>query len=198
MACFWLNETFKIMIITNPSISSSVGAFLAPFIITAHLFLYICILRYSLSNVTHARVTLANQHFVHFYQDTTVVAPLYAARNMKCFYTGPAWSLNFPPLTTCLVHPASWLQRLVLAPWATHTPLNCACLVQPFLLQVLVCLAPCLEHTPPSRIWLLHPSKQHRGAFTFTLEKQTYVVIVLMREQILKKEHHHGRAERQV
>jgi hypothetical protein len=34
---------------------------------------------YSLSTVTHARVTLANQHFVHFYQDTTVVAPLYAA-----------------------------------------------------------------------------------------------------------------------
>ena len=29
------------MIITNPSISSSVGAFLAPFIITARLFLYI-------------------------------------------------------------------------------------------------------------------------------------------------------------
>jgi hypothetical protein len=79
---------------------------------------------------------------------------------------GPAWSLHFPSLTTCLVH-STWLQHLVFAPWATHTPLNCAWLVQPFLLQVLVCLAPCLEHTPPERTWLLHPSKQHR-AFTFT------------------------------
>jgi hypothetical protein len=29
-ACFWFEETFYIMIITNPSISSSVGAFLVP------------------------------------------------------------------------------------------------------------------------------------------------------------------------
>ena len=34
---------------------------------------------YSLSTVTHARVPLADQNFVHFYQDTSVVAPLYAA-----------------------------------------------------------------------------------------------------------------------
>jgi len=52
--------------------------------------------------------------------------------------TGPAWSLHFPPLTTCLVHLA-WLQCLVLAPWSTHTPPDWACFVQPSLLQVLVC-----------------------------------------------------------
>jgi hypothetical protein len=34
---------------------------------------------YSLSTVTHARVPLADQNFVHFYQDTSVVAALYAA-----------------------------------------------------------------------------------------------------------------------
>ena len=34
---------------------------------------------YSLSTVTHARVPFANQHLVHFYQDTTVAALLYAA-----------------------------------------------------------------------------------------------------------------------
>ena len=39
------------MIITNPSISSSVGAFLAPFIITARLFLYIFTMHGTLSSL---------------------------------------------------------------------------------------------------------------------------------------------------
>ncbi len=81
--------------------------------------------------------------------------------------SGPAWSLHFPPLTTCLVHP-SWLQSLVFAPWAMHTPLNWACLVHPSLLQVFICLVPCLEHTSPVRIWLLHPPRKQHRAFIFS------------------------------
>jgi hypothetical protein len=40
---------------------------------------------YTLSTVTHARVSLADQHFVNFCHGTTVVAPLYAAWTIKCF-----------------------------------------------------------------------------------------------------------------
>jgi branched-subunit amino acid permease len=76
------------MIITNPSISSSVGAFLAPFIITAHLLLYISTMHGTLSSLSSIMgATAQYPFFCGLFEQLSIIAAKFGVCSMAPTHT---------------------------------------------------------------------------------------------------------------